>query len=344
MITSHSTVSLFPFRRSLLAISPILVALMALPSLRATSNTNTDLGLDAMAGNTQGFYNTAIGLGALNRNTAGSRNTGVGAEVLRFNTMGSYNSANGSGALGLNTTGSYNTGDGEAALHSNTTGSNNIALGYLAGELLTVGDFNIDIGSKGIAGEGHTIRIGDDNQTRTFISGINGAALTGLPVLINNLGQLGVAASSARFKDEIKPMDKASEAIFGLKPVTFRYKKKLDTNGIRQFGLVTEEVARVNPDLVILDRERKPDSVRYEGVNAMLLNEFLKEHKKVEEQQSKIDNQQASIAELKATVAQQAKGMEVLTAQLREQAAQIQKVSAKVEMSKPAAKVVNNNQ
>jgi len=244
MITSHSTVSLFPFRRSLLAISPILVALMALPSLRATSNTNTDLGLDAMAGNTQGFYNTAIGLGALNRNTAGSRNTGVGAEVLRFNTMGSYNSANGSGALGLNTTGSYNTGDGEAALHSNTTGSNNIALGYLAGELLTVGDFNIDIGNKGIAGEGHTIRIGDDNQTRTFISGINGAALTGLPVLINNLGQLGVAASSARFKDEIKPMDKASEAILALKPVTFHYRKEADPAGTAQFGLVAEEVER----------------------------------------------------------------------------------------------------
>src|SRR5881398_1610980 len=121
MITSHPAVSLFPFRRGLLATFPILVTLMVLPSLRATSNTNTDLGLDAMAGNTQGFYNTAIGLGALNRNATGSRNTGVGADVFRFNTTGSYNSANGSGALGLNTTGSYNTGDGEAALHSNTT-------------------------------------------------------------------------------------------------------------------------------------------------------------------------------------------------------------------------------
>jgi len=204
---------------------------MALPSLRASSNTNTDFGLDAMAGNTQGFYNTAIGLGALNRNTTGSRNTGVGADVLRFNTTGSYNSANGSGALSLNITGNYNTGDGEAALHSNTTGSNNIALGYLAGELLTTGDFNIDIGNRGIAAQGHTIRIGDDNQTRTFISGINGAALTGLPVLINNLGQLGVAASSARFKDEIKPMDKASEAILALKPVTFHYRKGIGPGG-----------------------------------------------------------------------------------------------------------------
>src|SRR5947208_7418445 len=117
MITSHSTVSLFPFRGVLLATFFVLVALMALPSLRATSNTNTDLGLDAMAGNTQGFYNTAIGLGALNRNATGSRNTGVGADVFRFNTTGSYYSAIGCGALGLNTTGSYNTGDGRAALH-----------------------------------------------------------------------------------------------------------------------------------------------------------------------------------------------------------------------------------
>src|SRR5438046_9569130 len=309
MMTSHSTVSVFPFRRSLLAISPILVALMALPSLRATSNTNTDLGLDAMAGNTQGFYNTAIGPGALNRNTTGSRNTGVGAEVLRFNTTSSYNSANGSGALGLNTTGSYNTGDGEAALHSNTTGSNNIALGYLAGELLTVGDFKIDIGNRGIAAEGHTIRIGDDNQTRTFISGINGAAVTGVPVVVNNLGQLGVAASSARFKDEIKPMDKASAAILALKPVTFRYKKAIDPQGIPQFGLVAEDVEKVSPDLVVRDKEGKPYSVRYDQVNAMLLNEFLKEHKIVQEQGAMIASQQKQIDALSA-------GLQKVTAQL----------------------------
>src|SRR5207248_11788805 len=180
MITSHPAVSLFPFRRGLLATFPILVTLMVLPSLRATSNTNTDLGLDAMAGNTQGFYNTAIGLGALNRNTTGSRNTGVGADVLRFNTTGSYNSANGSGALGLNTTGTHNTGDGGAALHSNTTGSNNIALGHIAGELLTGGDFTMIIGNRGIGGAQHTRCSADQALTSTSKSAIHGAALTGL--------------------------------------------------------------------------------------------------------------------------------------------------------------------
>ncbi|PYL92033.1 MAG: hypothetical protein DMF14_05400 [Verrucomicrobia bacterium] len=337
MITSHSTVSLFPFRRVLLATFPILVALMALPSLRATSNTNTDLGLDAMAGNTQGFYNTAIGLGALNRNATGSRNTGVGADVLRFNTMGSYNSANGSGALSLNTTGSYNTGDGEAALHSNTTGSNNIALGYLAGELLTIGDFNIDIGNRGIAGEGHTIRIGDDNQTRTFISGVNGAAVTGLPVVVNNLGQLGVAASSARFKDEIKPMDKTSEAILALRPVTFHYRKEVDPAGTAQFGLVAEEVEKVSPTLVAHATDGSAYTVRYDAVNAMLLNEFIKEHRKVEEQGRKNEEQEATINKLASKIAQQQKQIESL-------AAIVEKVSDRVALSQAAPQVVANQQ
>jgi hypothetical protein len=308
---------------------------MALPSVRATSNTNTDFGLDAMAGNTQGFYNTAIGLGALNRNSTGSRNTGVGADVLRFNTTGSYNSANGSGALSLNATGSYNTGDGEAALHSNTSGSNNIALGYLAGELLTTGDFNIDIGNRGIAAEGHTIRIGDDNQTRTFISGINGAAVTGLPVVINNLGQLGVAASSARFKDEIKPMDTASEAILALKPVTFHYRKEVDPAGTAQFGLVAEEVEKVNPALVAHAADGSAYTVRYEAVNAMLLNEFIKEHRKLEEQGRKNEEQEATINKLASKLAQQQKQIESLTAIA-------EKVSDRVALSEAAPQLVAN--
>ena len=337
MITSHSTVSAFPFRRGLLATFPILVALMALPSLRASSNTNTDYGLDAMPGNTQGFYNTAIGFGALNRNTTGSRNTGVGADVLRFNTTGSYNSANGSGALSLNTTGNYNTGDGEAALHSNTIGSNNIALGYLAGELLTIGDFNIDIGNRGIAAEGNTIRIGDDNQTRTFISGINGAAVTGLPVVINNLGQLGVAASSAHLKDEIKPMDKASEAILALKPVTFHYRKEVDPAGTAQFGLVAEEVEKVNPALVAHATDGSAYTVRYDAVNAMLLNEFIKEHRKVQEQGRKNEEQEATINKLASKLAQQQKQIESLTAI-------VEKVSDRVALSQAAPQVVANQE
>src|SRR6202022_3728717 len=150
-------------------------------------------------------------------------------------------------------------------------------------------------------------------------------------------GQLGVAPSSQRFKDEIKPMDKASEAILALKPVSFRYKHELDPKGIPQFGLVAEEVEKVNPDLVVRDADGKVFTVRYEAVNAMLLNEFLKEHRKVEEQGRKAQEQERTIAQLK-------KGMEVLTAQLHEQSSQIQKVSAQLELNKPAPRTVLNNQ
>ena len=136
-----------------------------------------------------------------------------------------------------------------------------------------------------------------------------------------------MATSSERFKDEIKPMDRASEAILALKPVTFRYKKEIDPKGIPQFGLVAEEVEKVNPDLVVRDAKGKVYTVRYEAVNAMLLNEFLKEHRKVEMQERKVQAQEATIAQLKSTVAQQQNGMEALAAQLKEQASQIQKVS-----------------
>jgi septal ring factor EnvC (AmiA/AmiB activator) len=136
-------------------------------------------------------------------------------------------------------------------------------------------------------------------------------------------------------------MGDASEGLLGLRPVTFQYKS--DKTNKPQFGLIAEEVEKVNPDLVARDREGKVYTVRYDQVNAMLLNEFLKEHKKVEAQQSKIENQEATIAELKSTVAQQQKGMEVLTAQLKEQAAQIQKVSAQVEVSRQMSKVVVEN-
>ena len=157
----------------------------------------------------------------------------------------------------------------------------------------------------------------------------------GVAVKVNAAGQLGTAPSSARFKEEIQPMNKASEAILALKPVSFRYKKEIDPDRIPQFGLVAEQVEKVNPDLVARDADGKAYTVRYEAVNAMLLNEFLKEHKRVEAQQ-------ATITELKSTVAQQQKGMEILTAQLKEQAARIQKVSVQIEMSKRAPQVVTN--
>ena len=231
-------------------------------------------------------------------------------------TSGSVNAADGFAALFNNTVGSNNTANGWKALSRNTTGSNNIALGDSAGINLTTGKNNIDIGNAGVAGEANKIRIGTKGtQKAAFIAGISGATVaSGVGVIVGSNGQLGTVVSSERFKDAIKPMDKASEAILALKPVTFRYKKDLDPESIPQFGLVAEEVEKVNPDLVARDEQGKPYTVRYEAVNAMLLNEFLKEHRKVTEQSGEIGELKATVAELKSA--------------LREQAAAIQKVSA----------------
>jgi len=177
-------------------------------------------------------------------------------------------------------------------------------------------------------------------------------------VRVNANGQLGTVGSSARFKQNIKPMDKASEAIHALKPVTFRYKEELDPEGIPQFGLVAEQVEKVNPALVVRDKEGKPYTVRYDAVNAMLLNEFLKEHRKVEEQACTVQEQAAAIIRLKSTVAKQEakmaqqqstnadqqKAIQALTASLKEQAAQIQKVSDDLELSKTASQLLVNSQ
>jgi len=228
------------------------------------------------------------------------------------------------------------------ALLSNTSGSFNIALGFSAGSNLTTGDNNIDIGSTGETGETATIRIGSTgSQTRAFISGIRGVTTgnaNAIPVLIDSVGQLGTASSSVRFKNEIKPMDKASEAILALKPVTFHYKS--DQTRRPEFGLIAEEVAEVNPDLVVRDENGEIYTVRYDAVNAMLLNEFLKEHRKGELQDLKAQEQQNEIDALKA--------------ELKEQKALIQKVSAQLaaaspsrgglEMNKAAAQVAANDQ
>ena len=234
--------------------------------------------------NTTGIHNTATGVNALIFNTTGNYNIATGGAALLTNTTGTQNTANGFGALVYNTTANGNTADGFFALLQNTTGNSNIALGNSAGFNLTTGSFNIDIGNAGVAGESDKIRIGTvGTQTATFIAGIRGVAVTGAAVVVNSSGQLGVVPSSERFKDAIKPMDKASEAILALKPVTFRYKHELDPDGIPQFGLVAEEVEKVNPALVVRDKEGKPYTVRYEAVNAMLLNEFIKEHRKMED-------------------------------------------------------------
>ena len=280
-----------------------------------------------------GFSNTAVGENALYGNTSGFNNTAVGDSALSSNTTGLNNTANGVDALEFNTTGTGNTAVGLSALQGSTSGSSNIALGFNAGASLTTGSNNIDIGNIGVAAEENTIRIGDPAvQTAIFIAGINGVSVTGSRIVVSSSGQLGVAPSSQRFKEAIKPMGKASEAILALQPVTFRYKHDLDPEDIPQFGLVAEQVEKVDPDLVARDEQGKPFTVRYEAVNAMLLNEFLKEHRKGEEQQATITQLKK---DFRATVAQ-------LTTRLDEQAAQIQKMSAQLQATRPAPQMVNN--
>jgi len=273
-----------------------------------TGGSNTATGAQALFSNTIGSFNTANGFAALNHNTSGNDNTATGFYALTLNSTGGNNTANGFQALVDNTTGSENTAIGWAALGNNTTGSGNIALGVSAGHF-TTGDSNIVIGNGGVGGESRTIRIGTKpTHKNTFIAGISGVTVpTGIPVIVDANGHLGTTTSSARFKDAIKPMDKMSEAILSLKPVTFRYKKELDPDAIPQFGLVAEDVAKVDPDLVAKDDEGKPYTVRYESVNAMLLNEFLKEHKKVEEQASEIADLKSALKEVNARLT--AKGL-----------------------------------
>src|SRR5437016_10537979 len=275
-----------------------------------TGSENTATGWQALFNN-DGFGNTATAAFALWSNTTGEFNTANGYLALYSKTIGYGNPANGREALINNTTGNGNTPNGLDALVNNTTGNDNVALGTSAGGALTTGDLNIDIANEGVAGEANTIRIGTrGDQTRTFIAGISGAPVAGAAVKVNANGQLGVAPSSERFKAEIKPMDKASEAILALKPVTFRYKKEVDPNGIPQFGLVAEEVEKVNPALVTRDAQGKVYTVRYDAVNAMLLNEFLKEHRTVQELKS-------TTAKQEATIARQQKQIEALITDLQ---------------------------
>ena len=287
-----------------------------------TGLTNVANGYQALFSNTTGGKNTAIGTGALFSNTIGGENTATGLGALAANTTGVDNTANGLNALVANITGSGNTAIGSGALGFSTTGHGNTALGDGAGGNVTTASNAICVGSNG-ANVSNSCFIGN-------IRGITTANNDAIAVMIDSAGQLGTVSSSRRYKTDIKPMDKGSESILALKPVSFRYKVQKDATP--QFGLIAEQVAEVNPDLVVRDKNGEIYTVRYDAVNAMLLNEFLKEHRKVEEQQ-------ATIAQLKkdfgATIAQ-------LTARLDEQAAQIQNVSAQLEASKPAPQVVNN--
>jgi hypothetical protein len=325
-----------------------------------SGNSNTATGTQALYSNTSGYSNAANGDGALYSNTTGHDNVAAGYQALALNTTGYLNMANGQQALYSNTTGYQNTANGDQALFSNitgfnntaygfnalgqSTGSGNVAVGQAAGFNLTSGDDNIYIGNQGIMGvpESDTIRIGDA-QTATYIAGIFGqsvmsAGSTGTTVYIDSAGKLGTVLSSRRFKDGIKPMDHASEAILELKPVTFHYKS--DKQNTPCFGLIAEDVAVVNPDLVVRDKNGEILSVRYEQINAMLLNEFLKEHKKVEEQQTTIVGLESTIArqgkEFQSAIAQ-------LSARLKEQDTKIQAVSTELARSRSTIAIAGND-
>jgi hypothetical protein len=284
---------------------------------------NSATGAYSLANNTIGNRNTANGYAALFRNTEADGNTAIGRAALFHNTTGDANVAIGESAAFPNTTGNFNTAIGQGALFGNTSGNSNIAIGFIAGGNFTTASNAIAIGSGGL-NISNSCFIGNIYSNVQPIVGIDPDSVT-----ITSSGRLGRGnVSSRRYKHDIRPMDKASEALFALKPVSFRYNKEYDATQTLAFGLIAEEVAKVYPDLVGRNAKGQPESVRYEQINAMLLNEFIKAHRKVQD--------------LEATVAQQAKGMEVLTAQLKEQAAQIQKVSAQLETSKPAPKVVVN--
>jgi len=307
---------------------------------------NTAEGQDALLSLTSGTANTAIGNVALKANTTGDRNTGNGALALFFNqtgsentatgyaalfyNKGSSNTANGVAALHNNSSGSRNMGTGNGALASNTTGNNNTAAGFQSLSNNTTGTFNIALGTAA----GSEVSTADDvicigtvgaNLSHSCYIGniFNQSSPSGLAVFVNSDGKLGTTPSSRRFKEDIKPMDKTSEAILALQPVTFRYKKDFDPTGISQVGLLAEDVEKVDPDLVVHDKEGKPYSVRYDQVNAMLLNEFLKAHRKVEQQE-------AAIARLETQVA-------ALSAGLR-------KVSAQLDMNQRAPQMALNDQ
>ena len=285
-----------------------------------TASGNVAIGFQALGHNTTGAGTTAVGQQALFSNTTGGGNNAFGSGALDSNTTGPFNNAFGRLALSNNTTGLGNDAFGDAALFSNVTGSSNTAIGDLAGVSIT-GSGNVCIGKgvSGVAGENDTTRIRNIGTTP-----LN----TGMFVEVDATGKLGFITSSRRYKHDIEPMDEASEALFALKPVTFRYNGDIDPSHVKMFGLIAEEVAKVSPNLAVRDAKGEVVAIRSDSINAMLLNEFLKEHSKVEQ--------------LEATVAQQQKQMETVVARLKEQESKIQKVSARLDVSQPAPKVVAN--
>jgi hypothetical protein len=302
-----------------------------------TGSNNTAAGANALTLNTSGDNNTANGSGALFSNVEGNNNTSGGAASMLSNTGGNDNTANGFSALRFNTTGSGNTGFGSGALEGNApgiTGAFNTALGFNALNLNTTGNGNTALGSQaGLQQDGGSgnvyIGAGVDGTVgendHTYIRNINTTSVSGGgtdTVTINlTTGLLGHATSSRRYKENIAPMDKASEALYRLNPVTYRYKKDIDPTQSPAFGLIAEEVAKVNPDLVTRNAKGEPESVHYEHVNAMLLNEFLKEHQAFVEEQRKVETLEKQVAALTAG---------------------LQKVSMQLDPRQPAPRNVSN--
>ena len=284
-----------------------------------TADSNTAVGTAALLLNTTGDQNTAVGTDALVHNDSGSNNAAVGAFAL-FNLInGAENVATGAQALFNLTNGFDNVATGNLPLFNLTNGSNNVAIGAGAGFGLTTGGGNVYIGAVQAAPV-----TSEDNHT--YIRNINSTSVSGGgtdTVTVNlSTGLLGHLSSSRRHKEEIKPMEAASETLYRLKPVTYRYKKEIDRDQVLDYGLIAEEVSEIDPNLTICNKEGQIESVRYTAINNMLLNEFLKEHKKVEA--------------LQATVAQQQKGIEALIAQ-------VQKVSAQIQVNKSAPRLTATN-
>ena len=317
--------------------------------LSATTYLNTAVGMDALENSTSGRLNTAVGAESLFHNTTGNGNTAVGYLALYYDDLGLGNVAVGDNALYVNTSGKDNTAIGLGALQDETTGNYNVAIGEFAGSGLSTGSNNIDIGDGGVGGssETNTIRIGyASGQNTTFIAGIYGIAEptaggATLPVYVNGNGQLGTASSSRRFKRDIMPMGDASSVLLSMRPVTFHYKTDLDPAGVPQFGLIAEEVEKVCPALVAHDPRGEPFTVRYDAVNAMLLNEFLKEHERVrelekaaveqEEQVHAMTVELKGVRDVKLTVATQAQTIAAQQKQIQALTASMQKMTRQMD-------------
>ena len=310
----------------------------------------TAVGFQALANATGTFTNSAFGYQALRNDTEGGGNTAIGSQALFSNTTGGSNVATGNNALSSNISGNTNTAVGFSALTGNIDGDGNTAIGFAALGANTGGSDNIGLGNfagNGVSAANNVICIGTPGanvNNSCYVGNIWTQPGGSQAVFVNADGKLGAQVSSRRFKEAIKPLDQASEALFALKPVSFHYKKEIDSAATSQFGLLAEDVEKVNPDLVIRDKEGNPYSVRYDQVNAMLLNEFLKEHEAFVEEQRKVEQQGRTIQEQEATIGQLRKEMETVVARLKEHDSEIQIVNDQLRMRIPAAQVVASDQ